>query len=347
MRVETPFLWFTQPLTGIPRPWDFFEIDGLMLNAYEALKSKSANKSIRRNGIHKYMKFEGPIAMDSGGFLFMKKGVIEIDPRDILTLYEESKPNFGVVLDYPITTNLSQEELENRLHKTLENTRIMTRAKKNSNPELIPVIHGHNARLITWYIKELIKIGEFNIFGIGSLVPSVFNSRGVGGIYNVVRIVSLVRRLLPEKHIHVFGIGSTLTMHLMFYAGADSIDSSSWRSKASFGAIQLPGTGDRYITSRKRHKRYPKLTREEYKILNECNCPACRREGIDGLKSSFTLRALHNAWVYQNEIEKTRKLIKNNEYEEYVEHIIGKSRFSKVLDVINRFKKKTNSISTY
>ena len=337
MKIKTPFLWFTQPLKGYPKPWHFFKIDGIMLNAYEILQNRSITKRLREIGVHRYMEFNGLIAMDSGGFLFMKKGTIDIEPEAILTLYEESKPNFSVVLDYPLSPNLSYKEMEKRLFKTLENTKRMVEIRQTSNPELIPVIHGYDLDLIRRYIQKLKKIGEFNIYGIGSLVPSVFNTKGVGGIYNVVKIVSFVKALLPTKIIHVFGVGSTLTMHLMFYAGADSIDSSSWRSKAAFGAIQLQGIGDRFITPRKRHKVYPILKKEEYEILEECKCPACKKEGLEGLKSSFALRALHNAWIYQKEIENVRSLIKTGEYKEYVKKVIGKTRFSKVLEIIDKF----------
>jgi len=340
MRIETPFLWFTQTLKGYPKPWLFFKINGLMLNAYEILQNHYESNHIKNRGVHNYMNFDGLIAIDSGGYLFMKKGKLTIKPIKILELYEESKPNFGVILDFPLVPNLSREEIQKRMIITLENTKYMAKAKQTPNPELIPVIHGYNLDSIERFVKKLQKIGEFNIYGIGSLVPSVFNTKGVGGIYNVVKIVSFVKTLLPNKIIHVFGIGSTLTMHLMFYAGANSLDSSSWRIKAAFGAIQLPEIGDRYITPRKRHKYYSNLKREELGILDECKCPACKKEGLEGLRNSFTLRALHNAWVYQKEIEKTKIMIKNGEYENYLKQIIKKTRFSKVLDYIDKFKKR-------
>ncbi|MCQ5340606.1 MAG: queuine tRNA-ribosyltransferase family protein [Candidatus Methanomethylicia archaeon] len=339
MNIKTPFLWFTQPIKGYPKPWHFFKIDGLMFNAYEILHNNLIIEEIKKEKIHGYVKFNGMITMDSGGYLFMKKNEIDITPEVILKLYEESKPNFGVILDHPLLPYFSQDIIEKRLLKTLENTKRMIEARQTTNPELIPVIHGYDTKTIKFYIERLQEIKEFNIYGIGSLVPSVFNTKEVGGIYNVIKIVSFVRTLLPSKIIHVFGIGSSLTMHLMIYAGADSIDTTSWRTKAAFGAIQLPGVGDRYITPKKRHKSYPNLSKEEQRILDECKCPACKKEGLEGLRRSFVLRALHNAWIYQKEIEKTRKLIKNNEYEDYVKQVIGKNKkFSKMLEVIEKLK---------
>jgi len=341
VQIETPFLWFTQRVKGYPKPWLFFNIDGLMLNAYEILRHGPTMRRIRSEGVHRYLGFGGLVTIDSGGFLFLSRGEINILPETISALYEESKPNFGVVLDCPLAPNLSEEDAKRRLLKTLENTRRMVEARQTTNPELIPVIHGYDEKTVEYCIKKLHEIGEFSIYGIGSMVPFAFNTKGSGGIYNVVRIVSFVRTLLPDKVIHVFGVGGALTMHLMFYAGANSVDSTSWRTKAAFGAIQLPGVGDRYITQRERHRRYPDLGKEEQEALDECECPACRKEGLEGLKRSFILRALHNAWVYQKEVEKARKMIKSSEYEEYVRRILGRSKlFSKALKVADKYRKK-------
>jgi len=315
-------------MNGVPKPWKHFEIDGLMVNAYEILQKNRANLMVREKGIHKYLVFDGPIAMDSGGFLFMKKKILDVHPQKILELYELSKPNFGVILDHPLEPNLSNAERKKRQLKTLENTWYMVNSRKEHNLELIPVIHGHSIRTISWYIKKLHQINEFKTYGIGSLVPSVFNSKGAGGIYNVAKIVSFIRKRLPTKKIHVFGVGSTLTMHLMFYVGADSVDSSGWRTKAAFGAIQLPGVGDRYITARKRHKIYRDLSENEKEILARCKCPVCKKEGIEKLRTSFEARALHNSWVFQQEVKMARKLTKKGKYESYVKEILSRSSLS-------------------
>jgi 7-cyano-7-deazaguanine tRNA-ribosyltransferase len=327
-KTESPILWFSQEINGSPKPWRHFKIDGLMVNAYEILQMKVTREKIKDKGIHRYLEFKGPITMDSGGFLFMKKKILDIHPQEVLRLYELSKPDFGVVLDHPLEPNLPQTERKRRQLKSLKNTRYMIDSKRGHNPELIPVIHGHSSQTVAWYIRALNRISDFETYGIGSLVPSVFSAKGAGGIYNVLRIVSYVRKKLPDKKIHVFGIGSTLTMHLMFYAGADSVDSSGWRTKAAFGAIQLSGIGDRYITPRKRHKTYPDLSNRERNILTRCKCPVCRKEGLDELKRSFKARALHNSWVFQKEVEKTRELVKKNEYESYLQMILTRSRLS-------------------
>lgn len=345
-KIETPFLWFSQLIRGRPRPWNYFKISGLMVNAYEIMKKKKICESIREIGIHKFLNFNGPIIMDSGGFLFMKENKISIHPSEILDLYEKSKPNFGVILDYPLSPRLSPEEMRKRQKITLENTKYMINKYAGKNPELIPVIHGHTIKSVKWYLNELKKLHDFDIYGIGSVVPSVFTSKGAGGVYNVIKIITFVRSQLPEsKIIHVFGVGSTLTMHLMFISGASSVDSTGWRTKAAFGAIQLPGIGDRYISPNKKHKKYPNLSRAEKKILENCNCPICKKFSLKELTKSFEYRAIHNSWVFQRELEIARKLLKEGEkeYEKHVEKVMRNSKFYRAFKFAKKMKEKYSS----
>jgi len=336
--IETPFLWIAQLIDGKPKPWKHYSIDGVMINAYEILGNAKANNDVRKKGIHGYLEFKGPIMMDSGGFQFMKKKELDIDPKKILRLYEESKPNFGVILDHPLGPNLSHEEKMDRWFKTLTNTRMMVANHTTDCIKLVPAVHGHKLDEIEWFLQELDKISAFDFLGIGSLVPSVFSTKGAGGIANVVEIVNFVRKKVPDRRIHVFGVGSTLTMHLMFYAGANSVDSSGWRTKAAYGAIQLPRIGDRYITPRKRHKTYRDLSESEKEILAKCECPVCKKEGLEKLKKSFTSRAMHNAWVFQKEVETARKLISENDYEDYVKEILTNTTFSNVFEYATKLK---------
>jgi 7-cyano-7-deazaguanine tRNA-ribosyltransferase len=126
-----------------------------------------------------------------------------------------------------------------RWKKTLENTQIMISREGNGSTTIVPAIHGYSEKEIEWFLNKLFEIGRFSYVGIGSLVPSVFNTKGAGGITNVIKILDFVREKMPDTKIHVFGVGSTLTMHLMFYAGADSVDSLGWRTKAAYGVISF------------------------------------------------------------------------------------------------------------
>ena len=339
-KIDYPILWFSQEVgASASAPWKYFKVDGVLVNAYDFMQHPVAFEKARKNKIHNYLGFKGPVLMDSGGFLFMKKKKMDVSAEQITSFYEETKPNFGVVLDHPLMPNLRPKESMKRKMKTLQNTRIMMKKRITKNPVLIPVIHGYKPSEIRWYVRKLEKIEKFSIYGIGSLVPALYNVKGMGGILNVMRVIIEIRKQIPRAKLHVFGTGGSLTMHLMYYAGANSLDSSAWRTKAAFGAIQMSGMGDRWITKSIRKKPYPQLSKEEKKKLENCKCPMCRNYGLSRLKNNFTARAIHNAWIHQQEVKKARKLIHENRYEEYVSKIMGKTNFYSLFNAIKKLKK--------
>lgn len=336
--LEFPRIWFSQIRRTSTKPWKLFKVDGVLMNAYEFLQNNKAYDSVTNKGIHKEIEYAGPIMMDSGGFFFMKKNEIDITPKDIISFYEKTKPNFGVVLDHPLFPDLTKNQILKRQLETLANTKTMLKHKKTRNPHIVPVIHGYDEKQIEWFVKKLKKIKNFQFYSIGSLVPSLYNVKDVGGLLNVVKIVNQVKSLLPRSKIHVLGTGSALTMHLMFYAGADSLDTSAWRTKAAYGAIQMVGTGDRWISKNVRSKKYTQLSREEKKILEDCKCTSCKSEGIIGLREKFDNRAIHNAWIYQKEVSKARKMIHQNSYDKYVEELLKNTRLSNMLNEIKNLR---------
>jgi len=338
--IRYPFLWFTELIGSPIRLWDYFDVEGIMLNAYDIIKKKKAEE-VAKVGVHKYLGFEGYIAIDSGGYLFMKNKKVPITPEELVEYYERWKPNFAVVLDHPIHPLLSSVEVRKRQEMTLEYTKIIVETKKTGNPVIIPVIHGYERTSLRWYIRKLERLGEFDIYGLGSLVPFVRPLKGVkGGLKKALEIVYEVKKRIEDRKLHVFGIGSSITMHLVFYAGADSLDSSSWRSKASMGAIQFPGIGDRYITGKASPKKYPSLSSSEKKILKECDCPICKNLGYQKLKEKFEYRAIHNAYVLLKELHKAREYLKNGEYENYLKNLVTKNKvynkaFERIIQIRN------------
>ncbi len=332
MTDRSPLFWLTHSIDGSPRPWEHFRIENLMVNAQEILQSPAWTDRVTANGIHKSLRFSGSIMMDSGGYLILRDRKPRFGLEEVLDLYEASHPEYCVALDHPLRPGIRRYQERSRQNVSLRNLSAMLRLRTTNNPSMVPVIHGHSIESVSWYISRLQTRGRFDLVGIGSLVPSLFKLKGAMGITQAISILAYVRQRLPEARLHTFGVGSTITMHLMFLIGIDSIDSSAWRTKAAYGAIQLPGIGDRYITSNERSAIKRKLGRHERELLDNCRCPACRREGLKGLRRSFGLRALHNAWVFQQEVNLTRKLKRGSEYEAYAKEILGKSRYKVPLE---------------
>ncbi|MEM4591735.1 MAG: tRNA-guanine transglycosylase [Nitrososphaerota archaeon] len=330
-RLETPLFWFTHPPSNKPLPplWKIIKLDGVLVNACDIIQRKNVYEAAMSRGIHQLLEFNGLVLMDSGGFKFIKTNKINITPEILIQLYEKSRPDIGVVLDHPVTPHLSPRDVGKRVTQTLRNTRRMAELKRGEY-ELMPVIHGYDMRLRERYIKKLQHIGVFNIYGVGGIVPLLLPTLGGGGsIYDVVRIIAHTRWLLPDKLIHAFGVGTPLVMHIVFYAGADSFDSISWLKSAGYGYVFLPGSSQRSIK---------RIDKEERMVLEACECPACRKTGVEGLRRSYAARAIHNAYVCQKEVENMRRMVRENVYEEYVRQIIMKSRLARVLDYIDKLR---------
>jgi len=339
-RLETPILWLGQQINGVPNPWEYFDVDAVLINAYEIINSNGKTlETVNKKGIHKYLNFDGAIMMDSGGFLFQKKDQLNVDPIDIVNLYHSSKPDFGVVLDHPLNPTASNYTNNKRWRNTLENMDFMF--KNNGKFAIMPVAHGYTKKTLENAcnkIKEI--IGEPNAIAIGSLVPLiksgwVGNKQNGNGRKFAIDAIKIVRQEFPDAFMHVFGVGGTTTMHLMFSLGVDSIDSIGWRMKAGHGAIQLPGVADRFISLACDYRNRTILSVTEEEILEKCICPICKDKSLKERKqelnngdiSTFKNRAIHNAWVFIQEKDEFKKNIHESKTLEFVNNRMKNSSF--------------------
>jgi tRNA-guanine family transglycosylase len=320
--LEFPTLWFSVWINDEFRKRYRFFIkndfrEAIFINAYHILTRAHIRKTIEKDTIHKCLHFYGPIMADSGGFIFRDKTNLEIDPLTLLKFYETSKVDIGLTLDHPPDPKNLDDEII-RMKTTLKNALLMFRSKKCSDFLLFPVVHGFSVERLRKMVSYFKRIKPLIGVCVGGMVPLI-RTQVTNGRKILVDLLIVIRRLLPDSFIHVLGVGGTTTMHLMFYLGADSVDSCAWEKKAAYGLIQLPKVGDRFIIRKDQRKRYPTLSSKEYKILLECECPACKKHTPEELDASRELRVIHNAWVFQNEVKEAREMIKEGSYEKFVE----------------------------
>jgi len=336
-KLATPVLFHGTILNGKPEPWIYFKekhpntnIRGLMINAYEIISSQRHKESIFSEGIHQFLNFDGIIFMDSGGFLIQKNQNFSINVDDVIEVYRKSSPDMIVSLDYPLSPTSSEEENIKNWKKTLENYEIM----RKEFPNIVPVIHGYSKKQIK-LACDAISAYEPSFLGIGSLVPLMRSVKGTKDIINlngfskekdysskkyVVDVIKYVRNKFPDSFLHVFGIGSASTMHLMFALGVDSIDSMGWRLKAAYGAVQIPYTADRFLSSLGgKRKNRPIFNDEEKRIFNNCKCGIHEDYDYEHIDAKFEPKAIHNAYVFLQENLKAINEIKNDEYYSFVE----------------------------
>lgn len=252
--LETPNLFASYRIGDHPHaglrhpPWEMTGTQAVLVNAFDLLanhRTRRFTSDIRNmeGTLREYIHFDGPLMLDSGGFNFQKQDKISIASLDVLEMGIEFEVDVSVVLDHPFLPTSTPEEKKDRWENTVTNTKEMFKKLKNSDPpdyfKLMPVLHGHDSETLKGSLDRVVEIWgeEPRIVGIGSLAPLALN----GSKRTVINIISEVRQLLPNAHIHCFSLGSALLMLFAFYCGADTVDSQSWIISAAFKNVQLPG----------------------------------------------------------------------------------------------------------
>jgi len=46
-KIKTPLLFFGQLVNGIPNPWEFFDVDGILLNSYHILQKPNVYNQMK------------------------------------------------------------------------------------------------------------------------------------------------------------------------------------------------------------------------------------------------------------------------------------------------------------
>jgi tRNA-guanine family transglycosylase len=319
------------------------------------MKLPNLDLSVYKPGMHKYLNFAGPVMMDSGGYLFQKHNSIGITASTITEIYKEARIDIGVALDHPLDPTLPSDQNKKRWRSTLRNTESM--AKGAASYELMPVVHGYTLHTLKVACNEVRSLlGNPALVGIGSLVPLIKSSYlGNGFRYNrsngrrgdnvtfIADAIRLVRDEFPDSFLHVFGVGGITTALSIFALGADSVDSVAWRLKAAYGAIQLPGVSDRFLSPRPDSRKVRKvITASEEYLLGSCKCPVCsaykgvawRKRRLD---SSFSSRSMHNGWVFLEEVCSFRSaILKGRGYSFIAKGLASSHRLFSLLGTNNR-----------
>jgi len=289
------------PITGTPKPWEYFDVPAIMVNAYELIKSQKIFKKVKEKGLRKILNFDGEIYVDSGGYQCLRHG-IHIDVKSIAKIYKILDADYYVSLDYPLNISNVDSKSENKsmrlmkkvAKRNVRNYKVLYKEYKVKN--LIPVLHPPEQLASTEY-QLLIEITDSDIFAFGGLVPYFLTTKGVSNGRKVgIKMLYWLRKIYPGK-IHVMGLGAPSIIPILSKLNIDSTDSSTWRLKAAYGKIILPGKGERHISSREINFGRKKISSEEIEMVNRILDDLCISITYEDLKCSFKLRALFNAYV--------------------------------------------------
>lgn len=290
-----------------PRVWDptspFYipSLAAVMVSYGEFHQMQARRKAAMAHGLRAYLGVPPglKIYLDNGAFYFASQA--EDAPLDE---YEEfvasAKPDWKPIpQDYIPLPSMSPQQRRGCLTKTM---RINLQYQHNG---YVPVVHiGTHLREYTARVSADASLSQKPWIALGAIVPNLLRKPKAISYTNVLAGLRHVRRTFADKSLHVFGVGGTATIHLAALLEFDSVDSSGWRNRAARGIVQLPGSGERLVADLGSWRgREP--SPDEWEALRRCQCPACGKHGVKGLRASqlhgFCCRATHNLWVLLEE----------------------------------------------
>jgi len=332
--VETPVFLPLAPQGSVkalsPDDLKTLGIKMLMSNIYHLYLRPGEEVIGKFGGLKKFMGWDGPISLDSGGYQVFslahlrelkRDGVLfrsHIDgsehflsPERVVELGE----TFGGDIIFPLDVCLPYTDDRGIVEEALSITHDWLRRSLKEN--LFGIVQGGFFEDIRERACRYVSSLELPGYGIGGL--SVGEPKEL-----TFKIIRLVSSLLPhEKPRHLLGIGSPYDVVIAVSFGVDIFDCAFPTRIARNGGILT---------------RYGKIdiTKREFSIdegpLDDCDCYTCRnftRSYIHHLFKAkellvYRLATIHNLHFMMRLMEGIREAIKGGYYSEFKEEFLSK-----------------------
>jgi len=277
------------PVGAIPKPWHYFRVNSVMVNAWDLRRLRTRLRAA--------LEFEGEIWVDSGGFQHLRRG-LDISTDDIVRIYRKhADAQWYMAFDYPPSPQDPPDVVARKVEATKRNYEYMRSRLRGL--QIVPIVHYHPSLKP----ESLAKVYDgVERIAVGGLVPYVLISRGVqrGSREGAMEFLVRLKESTSAK-VHVLGLGSPSVVPILELIGVESTDTATWRVKAAYGKVVLPGGGERHVTSRAVKFGRSKASPEDLAMLEEylrrTGFPLIATRSMDELLAHFETRALINAWV--------------------------------------------------
>jgi queuine tRNA-ribosyltransferase len=303
---------------------------GVVVNAYHLLQENLINK-ISKKGIHKYMKFNGIIISDSGGFQVMslihknpKLGKIKeneiiftldnkkikLTPENCISTQIKIGSDIVMCLDDCTHADFSLDKQKKSIERTIRWARKckkeferLTKGMKD-RPLLFAIIQGgDNKKLRTHCASELVKIG-FDGYAYGGF--PIKNGKLMKDI------LGYTANLIPKGKLkYAMGVGKPEDIIECVKLGYNMFDcvipTRDARHKRLFIFTKKPQKNNIKFKEINIRKKYCK----EKKISKYCDCETCKnytRKQLfelfkDNKEQAFNLATIHNLRFYSKLME--------------------------------------------
>jgi 7-cyano-7-deazaguanine tRNA-ribosyltransferase len=314
-------------------PYYLPNLRAVMISYADFHRMSARKRAAMEQGLHTYLGLprQTKVYLDNGAYYFLTRGG-EMPTEEYEEFVQKAKPDwYPIPRDYIPTPAMTYKEQKSCFVQTMQGN------IQYQHNGYTPVIHiGHFLRNYLLKIEAHPRLSKKRCIALGGMVPNLLRAPKAIPYHDVLKALMYVRRTFADKEVHVFGVGGTATLHLTALLSLDSVDSSGWRNRAARGIVQLPGSGDRMVAELGSW-RGRQLSSQEREMLLNCPCPACKRNGLNGLAAKriegFCNRATHNLWVL---LEEARWISENLEADTYKERYKSRLDNSIYLRLIDR-----------
>ena len=342
--VQTPVFQNVGTAGAIKGAVDAFDLKELgcqieLSNTYH-LHVRPGDQIVKQmGGLHKFMRWDGPMLTDSGGFQVFSLATLRkikeegvtfhshVDGRKIFMGPEESmriQSNLGsdiaMAFDECIENPAPREYVKNSIDRT---TRWLKRCKTeldrlNTLPDTVnphQLLFGINQGAIFDDIRidHAKAISEMNLDGyaVGGLAVGESHEE----MYHILDVT--VPHLPLEKPTYLMGVGTPANILEAVDRGVDFFDCVYPSRNGRHGHV--------YTNQGKRNLFNAKYELDQRPIEEGCQCPACRNYSRGYIRHllkakemlGMRLCVLHNLYFYNTMMSEIRQAIEEGRYKEY------------------------------
>ena len=310
----TPNLFpVVHPSRNIIAPQDLktFGVQCLFTNAYIIYKNEKLRAQVLQKGLHEYLNYDGIIATDSGAFqqYMYNKDSFDIDATTIERFQEDIGSDFPVILDIPVQLEDNYEIAKEKVNTTIERAKDnISRRSRQDCYWFGPLHGGTHLDLLKESTIEMSKL-DFGVYAVGGIVKAFLNYRFD---LTTQMLLTVKKHIIPNKPVHMFGLGLPQYFSLAVACGCDLMDSA---------AYVLFARENRYFTLSTGTKKLEEL--KEF----PCHCPICVKYTPTELMNfeedlRIQLIAKHNLYLSFSELKTIRQAIREGNLWELVEQRI-------------------------
>ncbi len=315
-----------------------------LCNTYH-LHIRPGDKVVKKlGGLHKFMGWNKPILTDSGGFqvfslaklrTIKEEGVYfssHVDGRKIFMGPEESmqiQSNLGSTIAMAFDECVENPStLEYATQSCARTVRWLKRCKEemdrlNSLPDTI------NPHQMLFGINQGCTFDDLRIAHMKEIAKLDLDGYAIGGLavgepaHEMYRIIDSVEPYMPaDKPRYLMGVGTPCNIIEAVSRGVDLFDCVMPSRNARHGHLNT-WSGIRNIMN-------AKYELDDSPIDEECDCPTCRKHSRAYLRHLFKshellamrLAVMHNLYFYNTLMEKIRKAIEEDKFDEFKEKYV-------------------------